>query len=177
VHKINKDPFLDSNLSTLFDELYEPLCRFCIDLTGVKEVAEDIVQEQFVYIWENKKKLDNKVLIKSYLYISVKHRSIDYLRKKYKKNKESLENIPEINLIEKLPNPEEILENKELEVIIKKAIACLPEKCRIIFTMKKYGDLTNKEIAGKLNISVKTIENQMTIAIKKLIKYITDHWK
>lgn len=170
------NPFLDSGFAKLFNELYSPLYQYCLKLVGNKELAEDIVQEQFVYIWENRERLDRSASIKAYLFTSVKHRSIDHLRKKFFKNKECIENIPDSNLIGELPNPAEILENKELRAIINKALANLPEKCRIILIMKKLGEFTNKEIANKLNISVKTVENQMTIAIKKLIIYISDHW-
>jgi RNA polymerase sigma-70 factor (ECF subfamily) len=80
-------------------------------------------------------------------------------------------NIPSI-----LPEPDEILENKELGIVINKALDNLPERCRIIFSMKKQAGLSNKEIATKLKISAKTVENQMTIAFKKLIQFISDNW-
>ena len=171
------NPFLDSGFAKLFDELYSPLCRYCLKLVGDMELAEDIVQEQFVYLWENRKRLDNSGSLKSYLFTAVKNKSVNHLKKQFsKKRSYRIENLPENTIPGKLPNPDEIYENKELGKILDKAIANLPEKCRIIFTMKKMGEFTNKEIASKLNISVKTVENQMTIAFKKLIRYISDQW-
>jgi RNA polymerase sigma-70 factor (ECF subfamily) len=175
--KENVNPFLDSNYTFLFNELYSPLCQYCMNLVNDKETAEDIVQEQFVYIWENRKRLGNIKSLKSYIYKAVRNKSINHLKRRFSRISEySTENIAEIYLQGSLPDPEEMLKNKELGNILNKAFAQLPEKCRIIFTIKKMGELTNKEIAEKLGISVKTVENQMTIAFKKLIKYISDHW-
>ena len=176
--KENINPFSNSDYTLLFNELYSPLCQYCMSLVGEKETAEDIVQEQFVYIWENRKRLGNIQLLKLYLYKAVKNKSINHLKKQFSRvTKYDTENIAESYLTGNLPDPEEILKNKELGHMLNKAFAQLPEKCRIIFTMKKVGELTNKEIANKLNISVKTVENQMTIAFRKLIGYISDHWK
>ena len=174
----NVNPFSNSDYTLLFNELYSPLCQYSMSLVGEKETAEDIVQEQFVYIWENRKRLGNIQLLKSYVYKAVKNKSINHLKKQFSRvTKYDTENIAESYLTGNLPDPEEILKNKELGHMLNKAFAQLPEKCRIIFTMKKVGELTNKEIADKLNISVKTVENQMTIAFRKLIGYISDHWK
>jgi RNA polymerase sigma-70 factor (ECF subfamily) len=148
-----------------------------MSLVGEKETAEDIVQEQFIYIWENRKRLGNIKSLKSYLFKAAKNKSINHLEKQFSRvTKYDTENIAENDLTGKLPDPEEMLKNKELGHMLDKAIGQLPEKCRIIFTMKKVGELTNKEIANKLDISVKTVENQMTIAFRKLIGYISDHW-
>ena len=176
--KEDLDPFLDSNFTKLFNDLYSPLCRYCISLVGDKEMAEDIVQEQFIYIWDKRERLGISSSIRSYLFTAVKHRSINYLRKQFLRNSDfCTENFSENELIGTLPDPANILENKELGEILDQALTNLPEKCRIIFTMKKIGELTNKEIALKLKISVKTVENQMTIAFKKLIGFISEHWK
>jgi len=176
--KENINPFLDSSYTLLFNELYSPLCQFCMSLVGDKETAEDVVQEQFIYIWENRKRLGNIKSLKSYLYKAVKNKSINHLKKQFSRSLEyGTENIAENYFTGSMPDPEEILKNKELGNILSKAFAQLPEKCRIIFKMKKVGELTNKEIADKLNISVKTVEKQMTIAFRKLVGYISDHWK
>ena len=173
----NASPFSDSDYTFLFNELYSPLCQYCMNLTGEKETAEDIVQEQFVYIWENRKKLGNIKSLKSYLFKAVKNKSINHLKKQFSGSSECItENITENDLKGNLPDPEEMLKNKELGHLLNKAFTRLPEKCRIIFTMKKVGELTNKEIARNLNISVKTVENQMTIAFRRLIEYISDQW-
>lgn len=171
------NPFSDSNFTALFNELYSPLCRFCMKLTGDKEIAEDIVQEKFVYIWEHRQRLERINSLQSYLFTAVKNSSINHLKKQFRRNPDyCLGNIAEVHLNDTIPDPSELLENKELAILLEKALADLPEKCRIIFTMKKMGEFTNKEIARKLNISVKTVEAQMTIAFKKLMAFVTAHW-
>ncbi len=167
-----KDPFKDKDFDSVFETLYEPLCKFCLKFVHQKDIAEDIVQEQFVYLWENRKRLYNQGSIKSYLYTSVRNKSISFLKSNYYKNKaEPLEVVSDINTNYFQP-PDNWLESKELEKIIKNAINELPEKCRMVFTLKRFGELSNKEIADKLKISVKTVENQMTIALKRISKTV-----
>lgn len=171
------NPFLDSIFTNLFNELYSPLCRYCLNLVNEEEIAEDIVQEQFIYIWEHRERLGDISSLKSYLYTAVRNRSINHLKSRYVvKTENCIDNLANSARIGKLPDPSDLIENKELGVILAKALDKLPEKCRIIFTMKKIGEYTNKEIADHLSISVKTVENQMTIAFKKLVSYLTDHW-
>ncbi len=107
------------------------------------------------------------------MYSAVKNRSIDYLRNAFVNSQfvpeENSEYIIETN------NPHFSIENEELEIIVKNAIEELPIKCHAIFSMSRFGELTNKEISLTLDISEKTVENQITIAIKRIkfavIKY------
>lgn len=181
VNKIKKhltDPFDDLTFNRIFEDLYTPLCRYSMKFVNDLSVAEDIVQDQFVYIWEKGKKLSEFVSIRAYLYTAVKNRSINYIKKNIASKELSFsEHRREIELPKELTNPAVILENQEIEIIIKKALQTLPEKCRTIFLMRRHGDMSNREIAEQLGISIKTVEAQMTIAIKKLTAYISDHWE
>ncbi len=155
-----------SNFEELFNEYYTALCRYAIRFVHHPEIAEEIVQDQFIYLWEKRNALTIHTSVKAYLYASVKNKSIDYLRSRFAKvlfvNEElSYE-------IKTTFDPHSTLEDQELSEIITKAIKALPEKCSIIFSMKRFGELSNKEIAVALNISEKTVENQITIAFKKL---------
>ena len=175
-HK-NTNPFSDSNFTKFFNELYPSLCRYCLSLVGEKEIAEDIVQDQFVYLWENRDQLIDVGSMKSYIFRAVKNRSINYLQRNIRTLK-SLTIVEDVSAgkLDFSLDPSIINEGKELEKIIKKALEELPKKCRAIFGLKHFGELTNKEIAEKLNISVKTVESQMTIAIKKLSAFMSSHW-
>jgi RNA polymerase sigma-70 factor (ECF subfamily) len=75
-----------------------------------------------------------------------------------------------------IENPNNILEAKELENIIGKAIDSLPERCYAVFSLKRFGALKNKEIASKLNISEKTVENYTTLAFSKIRETIKKHF-
>jgi RNA polymerase sigma-70 factor, ECF subfamily len=149
-----------------FKQLYTELCRYCIRFVRIPEIAEEIVQEQFIYIWEKRNDITFHTSIKSYLYTSVKHKSIDYIRSSYAQTRYLQDDC--CVEIESPFNPVSALEDQELTEIITDAVSKLPERCAIIFSMKRFGDMSNKQIADALNISEKTVENQITIAFKKL---------
>jgi RNA polymerase sigma-70 factor, ECF subfamily len=150
----------------LFNDLYPALCRHSLQLVRISEIAEEIVQEQFVYLWERRDTIHVHTSYKAYLYAAVKNKSIDYLKSKFA----NLQFVSE-ELIYDLPtssNPLQQLEENELESMVTKVLKSLPEKCYAIFSLSRYGGLTNKQIAENLNISEKTVENQITIALKKI---------
>ena len=165
IHTINRN-----NFEFIFRELYPALCKYCIQFMRKPELAEDIVQEVFADVWEKRHELKIVTSVKAYLFKAVKNRSIDFLQSKFARitfdDETTIKNLPGKN------DPHEDLEYAELEVIIWVALSELPEKCYIIFSMSRYGNYTNKEIAGILNISTKTVENQITIAIKKVRAFV-----
>lgn len=172
------NPFLIKRYNHIFNELYDPLCRFCYKMVYDKDTAEDIVQDQFAYLWENWDRLNSIENISSYLYKAVRNKTINYLVKKQNHNTHN--NLHEVNDLyteSECPSPQELLEKENLEKLLEQALEKLPEKCKNIFVLKRFGELSNKEIAEKLNISVKTVEAQTTIAMKRLKSYITDHWE
>lgn len=172
------DPFNDRNFNAHFEELYIPLCQYALKFVNDRCVAEDIAQDTFVYFWENRERISKMDSVKAYLLVAVKNKSLNYLKAKYIRN-----TIHEIDsyrdsMIDNIqPSALELLECGELEAILENALNHLPERCRIIFTMKRFGGKTNKEIAEILNISVRTVEAQMTIAIKKLTSFVNSHWE
>lgn len=177
IKSFSPDPFDNRNFNCLFDELYTPLCQFCMRFVNDADVAEDIVQEQFVYLCENWQRLVTISSIKAYLFKSVKNKSLNYLKKQFSKKRiiplqESVE-IPQDRM---QPSASDLLENEELEKLLEKAIESLPLRCRTIFNMKRFAEMSNKEIAVSLNISIKTVEAQMTIAIRRLIAFMSINW-
>jgi len=171
------NPFEDRYFNGLFNEFYTPLCRFSMKFVTNKDAAEDIVQDLFLYLWENRERLATISYIKSYVFTAVKNRSLNYLQKQYSQKTSDVDfDVKETRLNVNLPDSEELIKNKELESILEKGIESLPVKCRTIFTMKRYGDFSNKEVAKKLNISVKTVEAQMTIALRKITAFLSTHW-
>lgn len=166
---------LDEKLfEKLFFEFYTPLCRYCLKFVGIPETSEEIVQEVFTYLWEKRDFIDIRFSYKSYLYTSVKNKSLDYLKSKYAKlsfsNENTLKNQPTSI------NPSIIAEEKELNCILIQAIDSLPLRCNTIFRLSRFSGLSNKEIAEELKISVKTVENQMTTALKKIKAYLEKFW-
>jgi len=161
------------SFEVLFRDNYVGLCRYCIQFVKKPEIAEEIVQDQFIIVWEKKDSIDIHTSYKSYLYKSVKNRSIDYLKSRISKLKfeEPTDNIG----IAENYNPQIILEAKDTALLVQKAIDDLPEKCHVIFSLSSFAGLSNKEIADELDISIKTVENQVTIAIKKIKVALKNH--
>jgi RNA polymerase sigma-70 factor (ECF subfamily) len=175
---IQSDPFFDKDFCNHFEELYVPLCQYAQKFVNDRDVAEDIVQDNFVYLWENWARLAKIDSVKAYLFAAVKNKSLNYLQKKYVKNTlRQIEDYQDLMSDIQHPTALELLECQELEAILEKALNNLPERCRIIFTMKRFAGKSNKEIAKDLDISVKTVEAQMTIAIRKLSAYVNTHWE
>jgi len=153
-----------------FDTYYDDLCNFINCYIRDEALSEDIAQSIFIYLWEKKDSLPPHCSMKSYLYAASKNKSLNYLRNM--KNRERIAgefiSISETSL----ETADRFLEFEELKKIIGDAIEKLPAQCKTIYQLSRDGELSNREIAEKLGIGVKTVENQITIAIKKLKDFI-----
>ncbi|MDA3890880.1 MAG: RNA polymerase sigma-70 factor [Salinivirgaceae bacterium] len=171
----HKESF-DEKYEDVFYQLYSPLCIYCLKIVDDSEVAKDIVQDQFANLWENWDRHSKLDALQAYLYAAVKNRALNYLKKHAVKNNINNLDIVSNNSMEPKSDPHHILENLELEQILESALNKLPNKCKEIFLLKRFAELSNKEIADKLDISVKTVENQMTIALKRIREYVKKNW-
>ncbi len=150
-----------------FDKYYNDLCNFVNIYLHDEVLAEEIVQDIFVYFWENKEKIKISGSVKSYLYSASKYKSLNLLRN-LKNQKRIEKKIGESEVENYYEEQDSYLDSDELKQILNTAIENLSPKCREIFLLSKQKNLSNKQIAAQLNISVKTVESQMTIAFKKL---------
>lgn len=128
-----------------------------------KDACMDLIQDIFVWFWENRQTWE-LTSCKGYLLTAVKFKTANYIRNI--KNRELI--ILQLANINIVHSEEEELEVKQLEELIKSIADQLPDRCREIFQLSRYSYLSNKEIANKLQISEKTVENQLTIALKRL---------
>lgn len=155
----------------LFREYFQPLMSFAKKMLVDEDDSRDVVQKVFIRLWEKRKELDASVSLKSYLFTSVHNRSLNLIRDR---KKFSSGDVPDRAVDWDVGAQ---IDSMELEEKISEAIASLPEKCRKIFEMNRFEGLKYGEIAAKLGISVKTVENQISKALKilreKLIKYMT----
>ena len=155
----------------LFMKYYSPLCEYASQFVS-DEDAEEIVQDFMLFIWEIRENLVIEISLKSYLFISIKHRCLNHI-KKYR-----FRQRVHVQLYEKLKSqfedPDCYIAN-ELAEKIKKAVAELPETYRETFAMSRFDDQTNVEIAGKLEISVKTVEYRISQSLKILRKKLKDY--
>ena len=150
----------------LFREYYYSLCRFTAGLIKSSSAAEDLVQEIFVKVWENRTKLNPNGSLKVYLYRASMNRALNYL--KHLKIVNNWAEVSNSRPQKILPDPEQEFLRKELFSSINDAVKKLPEKCRTIFILQRKEGLTYKEISEVLNISVNTVETQMGRALKKM---------
>jgi RNA polymerase sigma-70 factor (family 1) len=165
VHRIaSDDPIAYKELFLL----YQPrLVNFSCSIIHTREPAEEIVSDIFLKIWVNRKNLHEILNLHLYLYISTKNASINYVLQQKKKKYFSLdETIVELRSI--YYDPEELMITAEMLKRIQQAIQQLPPKCRLIFKLVKEDSLKYKEVAELLHLSVKTVEAQMTIALRKM---------
>lgn len=153
-----------------FDALYSrhwpALYKNAYFILKDQDACKDVVQDIFVWLWEHRKRLAVDSL-KSYLKAAVKFKVANYIRSENIR-KSFFEALTRFASPALLPTAEEIAEIKEMNAIIQQAISELPIKCREIFKLKREEHLSNKEIARRLSISIKTVESQMTIALRRI---------
>jgi RNA polymerase sigma-70 factor (ECF subfamily) len=153
----------------LFKYYYEHLVLFAFRYVKNRQAAEDVVHDVFINIWNNRKKLDFSLNFKSYLYSSVRNQSLKYIKNSNKVEKTTLDVV----FIPSEDMPDNIIIKDEFEKAIADAISNLPDRRQEIFCMHRFDNLSYSEIAMALEISVKTVENQMGSALKFLRKKLS----
>jgi len=151
--------------SNLFDQYYTVLCFFADKYLHDMDSSRSLVQGLFVDLWDKRAQISIDSSLKSYLYFSIKNRSIDQLRKNKRMislTEESYE-VPQVSF-------DDLVESAELSDNINACINRLPMKCKEVFLLSRFEGLKYSEIAKKLNISQKTVEMQVSIALKRLRK-------
>jgi RNA polymerase sigma-70 factor (ECF subfamily) len=172
--------FDEKNFKDLFGLYYVPLCYYSRKFKLDTYEAEEVVQRIFLKIWENRDHILIEKSISAYLYQSVRNESINFLKQKLatSKNQEKYEKrLRYANLFEAISeeNGSSVLLVQELEGQINSAIEALPEKCREIFLLSRKENLSIKEIAEQLNISVNTVQSQISIALAKLRNFLSPY--
>jgi RNA polymerase sigma-70 factor (family 1) len=152
-------------LCELHDLYFYRLYRLCYSIIGNKETAEEITSDVFISIWQKRHLLTKVLNPELYLLKCARNKAFGYLRKPRHETPE--ENLYDFS-IEWEISPEQILISSEMVRHINTAINSLPPKCKLIFLFVKEGNLKYREVAELLNLSVKTVETQMRIALKKI---------
>ncbi len=151
----------------LFFHFFLPLKSFSFSILKAKEIAEEVVSDVLIEIWAKRRQLQEIEDLKMYLYVSVRNASLRKLQQTQKTTVLSLDDL-EVEFVSADPDAEASLITGELAQKIESAIEQLPQQCKIIFKLAKEDKLKYKEIAVLLNISVKTIDNQLSTALKKI---------
>jgi RNA polymerase sigma-70 factor (family 1) len=170
----------EASFKLLFTKYYVRLCTFGNRFIGNMPDTQELVSEVFMHIWENRELLIIASSLKSYLFKMVQNKCLNYIKHKNIEN-EYIKSV-ERNFIssngtmatEPVYYSDRVIE-MELESEIERAIESLPEKCREIFQMSRYDQLKYTDISKKLNLSEKTVERQMGIALFKLREKLKDY--
>ncbi len=157
----------------VFRKHYQALCNYACGILKDMDDAEEVVQSIFLKFWEQRTDIEISVSLKSYLYRAVHNTCLN--RIKHLKIQETYRQYVGDYLEETYDSATEILDKVELENRIAEALEKLPEQCRLIFKMSRFEELKYQEIADKLGLSIKTIENQIGKALKIMRMELADY--
>jgi len=170
---INNDQLLqrlaqgdEQALEAIFERYHGKLLQVAIQILHSRELAEETVMDTFMGFWERRGNLPTITQLSWYLYSAVKNKSLNVLRKRKSRPHVYLDDV-DIDIAWSL-SPEDRLISREGVEQINRAINELPPRCKQIFVMVKEERLKYRQVAELLEVSVKTVENQMGIALKKL---------
>jgi RNA polymerase sigma-70 factor (family 1) len=159
----NNNPLESHEFNSLFNRYYTQIRNFLYYKSGNMELAEDLTQDAFMILWTKRENIDPEK-VKSYLFTiannlflnNVKHQKVVLKFNQQPVNTASME------------TPHYLMEEDEFRDSLERAISSLPEKNRVVFLMNRIDKLTYREIADRLELSVKAVEKRMTKALQKL---------
>jgi RNA polymerase sigma-70 factor (family 1) len=157
----------------LFRQTYRSLCSYSNQLVVSPQLAEEIVDDVFCTLWRNRKRIHISSSFQSYLIVSIRNRSLDCLRKGKSERHVVLEHAERIPCRQSIAYDKLVFE--ELSSHINHAVKTLPRQCQLIFNMSREQDMSYKEIAGMLKISVKTVDTQIGRALRSIRRSIAVH--
>jgi RNA polymerase sigma-70 factor (ECF subfamily) len=163
--------FTESNDQEAFKRFYNmffvTLLRFCFSLVKSKEVAEEIANDVFMHCWQKRDTLREVKNPSVYLFVVAKNRIIDYKRRMATQRQVAISEEDKVTIAFD-SDPEQLMISAEMKRKLESTIQQLPPRCRMVYIMVKQYGLKYKEVATLLNLSVKTVENQLAIAMKRL---------
>ncbi len=165
--RLKNDP--EGTISHLFRDYYPYLYRSAYRVIPDSKIAEDLVQDVFYELWRKRDHLKINISINAYLKRAVVNKALNYIRDQ-KIKPEGEEGLVKIN--DTQLNPLQVVELSELEQRIHQAIKALPERCRLVFSLSRFEEMTYQEIADQLGVSIKTVEHQISKALKLLRQVI-----
>lgn len=167
------------SFTQLYSVYFSRMIRFSLTYIINEEDSENIVQDIFLYLWEHPEALHAINNPDAFLFTLVKNRCLNHINKSLNNPKQSLEEFEkqelQMNLYSLQRFDEMAMSSADIEAILNEAISKLPERCRQIFILSRMEGLKHKEIADRLNISLNTVENQISIALQKLKIELKDY--
>lgn len=170
----------EAAFKVVYNTYYSRLYYFIFEFIPQKDIAENIVQDTFFVLWDKRKKLNDNTNLASYLFTVAKNNCLYRLRDKRYSQKLFVSKNLELNELELNLEALSTLDTstfafREIEEIIEKTLEGLPPQCRKVFELSRFREMKNTEIAGELNISVKTVEGHITKGLKKFKEALRDY--
>ncbi|HEY7504289.1 MAG TPA: RNA polymerase sigma-70 factor [Gemmatimonadales bacterium] len=162
-----------SAFEALFHAYHAGLCSFAYRYLGARDLAEEIVQEVFLCVWERRRTWHVRTSVRSYLLTAVRNAALSYLRHERVVRRRRTEISDAQDAF--APSPEVRAMEGETITAVREAIGRLPERCRLVFTLHREQGLTYSEVAEVLGISPRTVEVQIGRALKALRKHLAHH--
>ena len=153
----------ESALTELYNKFWQSLFVSSYNVLKDKELCEDIIQDIFMNIWHNREKLEINISLKGYMYACARYQVFN----QFKKNKDKIhvELFEDLDKRFQYSTPETQLMHEELLDQINSIVEALPEKWQLVYKLSREEQLSHKEIAERLDISTKTVENHITKAL------------
>lgn len=164
----------------VFRKYNSMLIAFAMKFLDNHSLAEDVVQDVFFIMWEKEFDIELKPSLSAYLFRMVRNHCLNIIKhaKVEEKHRDNIISKIKERELHYFGNHESIIsivDREEIQEIINATIAALPAQCKTVFTLSRFDDLKNREIADKLNISVKAVEKHITKALKILREALSDH--
>ncbi|WP_439582519.1 RNA polymerase sigma-70 factor [Dyadobacter bucti] len=161
----------------LFTHHYRSLCNYAMRVVVTREIAEEVVSDVFVKLWKNREQIEVHTSFQAYIYRAVRNQALDYLKLRIHRQNErdSLESVQWNMTHADHFSPADELSFNEFYEHVEGCIQALPRQCQLIFRLSREEGLRYRDIAERLAISVKTVETQMSRALKVLRERVPEH--
>lgn len=163
----NKESF-----NYFFDYYYSGLCVYANNYTDDLSTSEEVVQDVFVRFWEKRQTIEIKKSVRFYLFRTVHNQCMNML--KHKKIEQTYRQKSKVQSNNFYEEQWSLYNELELRYVLDQAISKMPARCREVFELSRFENLKNREIADNLGITEKTVENQITKALKFLREELKD---
>lgn len=156
----------------IFDRYYDLLHTFAKQILKSSFIAEDIIQNVFIKVWVRKEQINPQLSLRNYLLVATRNELFDYMRLRYNTMRSSID-ARMLDIADGAMNIDDYISDRERTGVIDVAMLSMPDKRREIFAMRYEQRMTNAEIAARLNLSVRTVEKHIDLAIKQIRKLVT----
>lgn len=153
-----------SAFEMLFKTYYRPLCRYAYSFLNDRDEAEEVVQNAFINVWDKRSQVEIQTSFKAYLYRVVRNACLNVIKHEKVRQQHAAHEL--VHAEKAHDHVSQSMISSELEEKIAEAMKALPEQCRLVFQLSRFEELKYAEIAQQLDISVKTVENQIGKALR-----------